>query len=72
MWLPKVLYEAIPFYYLGVGAAALGAAFYLESWYWAEISAGFGLVALVMGLVILLRRKGYRASRSRLDFDSSG
>lgn len=69
MWLPKPLYESIPFYYLVLGAAAIGAAFFLESGYWPEISAGAGLVLLVIGVVLLLRRKGYRASRSRLDFD---
>jgi hypothetical protein len=72
MWLPKLVYESIPFYYLAFGAVALGVAFYLEAWYWPEISAGFGLAGLVTGVVLLLRRKGYRASRSRLDFDGRG
>jgi len=71
MWLPKFLYETIPFFLLGLGVAGLGAAFYLNGWYWAEIAAGGGLAALVTGLVLLLRRKGYRSSRSRLDFDGS-
>jgi len=71
MWLPKFFYESIPFYLLGLGAAGLAAAFYLDSWYWAEITAGSGLFALIMGLVLVLRRKGYRSSRSRLDFDKS-
>lgn len=69
MWIPKILYESIPFYYVGFGAVALGAAFYVDSWYWAEVLAGGGLIAIVIGLVLLLRRKGYRSSRSRLDFD---
>lgn len=71
MWLPKTLYESIPFYYIGLGAAAIGAAFFIDRWYWAEISAGGGLVGLVIGIVLVLRRKGYRSSRSRLDFDST-
>jgi hypothetical protein len=71
MWLPKFLYESIPLYFLVLGAAGLGAAFFLDSWYWPEISAGAGLLALVIGLMLVLRRKGYRASRSRLDFDNS-
>jgi hypothetical protein len=69
MWLPKPLYESIPFHYLVLGAAAIGAAFYVESWYWPEICAGGGLILLITGVMLLLRRKGYRASRSRLDFD---
>ena len=69
MWIPKILYESIPFYYLGVGAFSIGAAFYVDSWYWAEVLAAFGLLALVIGIALLLRRKGYRSSRSRVDFD---
>lgn len=72
MWLPKFLYETIPLCLLGLGAVGLGAAFYLDSWLWAEIAAGAGLLMLVIGLVLVLRRKGYRSSRSRLDFDRSG
>lgn len=71
MWLPKFLYESIPFSYLAVGVALLAAAFFLESGYWPEISAAAGVLALVTGLVLILRRKGYRSSRSRLDFDGS-
>ncbi len=71
MWLPKLFYESIPFYLVGLGAIGLGAAFYLDSWYWAEVVAGGGLTALVIGLVLVLRRKGYRSSRSRVDFDGS-
>lgn len=71
MWLPKFLYESIPFYYIGFGTAALGAAFFVEAWVWAEILAGAGVLSLIIGLVLLLRRKGYRSSRSRMDFDES-
>jgi len=71
MWLPKLIYESIPLYFLGLGFAALVAAFYIEEWHWAEISAGGGIVLLIIGLMLVFRRKGYRASRSRLDFDNS-
>jgi Flp pilus assembly protein TadB len=69
MWLPKPLYESIPFNCLLLGAAAIVAAFLVESWYWPEICAGVGILLLVLGVVLLLRRKAYRTSRSRLDFD---
>jgi membrane-bound ClpP family serine protease len=71
MWLPRSLYETLPFCYLGLGAFLLGAAFYTESAYWPEVLAGSGCFVLVVGIVLILRRKGYRASRSRLDFDES-
>ncbi len=69
MWLPKPLYESVPFHYLVLGVAAIVAAFYVESGYWPEILAAAGVLLLVVGVVLLLRRKGYRSSRSRLDFD---
>ena len=69
MWLPKLLYESLPFYYIVLGALALTAAFYLDQGYWPEIAAAGGIAFLLLGLVLLLRRKGYRSSRSRLDFD---
>jgi Flp pilus assembly protein TadB len=69
MWLPRYIYESIPFYYVVIGASLIAAMFYVDIWYWPEICAGAGVAFLVLGLVLLLRRKGYRASRSRLDFD---
>jgi protein-S-isoprenylcysteine O-methyltransferase Ste14 len=69
MWLPKPLYESIPFNYLILGVAAIVAAFYVEAGYWPEIFAVGGILLVVTGIVLLLRRKGYRSSRSRLDFD---
>lgn len=71
MWLPKLFYESIPFYYLAIGTVLLGAAFWVDEGYWPEICAAGGVLGLVLGMVLILRRKGYRASRSRLDFDDS-
>jgi len=72
MWLPKTVYESIPFSYLAIGTIGLGAAFFVDSWYWSDILAVVGAIALVVGLMLVLRRKGYRSSRSRADFESSG
>jgi hypothetical protein len=71
MWLPRILYESLPLCYLALGALLLGSAFYVEVRYWPEILIGAGLVALVCGVMLILRRKAYRTSRSRLDFDDS-
>ena len=71
MWLPRGLYESIPFDYLALGGVVLVGAFFIDAWYWPEILAAAGTALLVVGLMLLLRRKGYRASRSRRDFDSS-
>lgn len=67
MWLPKSVYEALPYYYIGLGVAAGLASFLLEQRPWPEILAAAGVVGLVAGLVLWLKRRDYRLSRSRLD-----
>lgn len=69
MWIAKPIYEAVPLYYLAIGAAGVWASFYLDVWYWRDILALAGVLMILAGLVLLLRRKGYRKSRSRIDFD---
>lgn len=71
MWLPKPLYEGLPYYYIGFGLVALGTAFLVDDWRLPEICGAAGLVSLVAGLVIWLRRRDYRTSRSRLDFEKT-
>lgn len=71
MWLPRFLYESIPAYYVAFGVAGLAGAFFVDDWYWPEICAAAGVLFLIIGLMLILRRKGYRSSRSRLDFDNS-
>ena len=34
VWLPKPIYESLPYYYLVAGVISLGAALYLDFWYW--------------------------------------
>lgn len=69
MWLPKPAYEALPWVLLGVGAV-LGAAGYLSSadWMqsWAIVVAS---ILAVAGLVLILKRRDYRQSRSRIKYD---
>lgn len=68
MWLSKSLYELLPLYYIAVGLAALFAGLYVNDWYWPIICVALGLASLIGGLAIWLKRRDYRASRSRLDF----
>lgn len=71
MWLSKPLYELLPFYYIAIGLAALLAGLYVNYWYWPAICTSVGIVSVVGGLAIWLKRRDYRASRSRLDFDET-
>lgn len=69
MWLTKPFYEALPFVYMVAGLASLGMSLWLDAGAWSLVLAVFGFVALTGGLVILLKRYGYRSSRSRTAFD---
>lgn len=66
MWLPRPLYEAVPYLYLGVGAALLGVAFFAEGGP-SGLLFGLGAVSLVAGLVLWMRRRDYRASQAEYD-----
>ena len=67
MYLPRTIYELVPW-----GWAVGGAALAIASWMWSE--AGWsdaalvaGTTGLVVGLVLLMRRRTYRADASRYD-----
>lgn len=34
IWLPKLIYDALPWFYLGAGCAALLATLYISDWFW--------------------------------------
>jgi len=69
IWLNKRLYEALPFAYMGVGAVGVAASFYVGDGVASLILTILGLSSLTAGLVVFLKRRGYRASRSREAFD---
>ena len=66
MWIPRPLYEAIPYAYIAAGALLLVAAWVVEQgprgWMLAAGAAG-----LVAGLVIWLRRRDYRSNQAEYD-----
>lgn len=69
MWLSKSVYESLPYSYLAAGIAAVTAGLLVDYGYWPEVCFAVGLIGLVAGFVVLLKRRAYRASRSRLAFD---
>ena len=65
MWLFKPMYEFVPYFYLAAGFISLLASLYVNYWYWPAICTGVGMGCLVVGLVVWLKRRDYRQSRSR-------
>jgi hypothetical protein len=66
MWIPRPLYEAIPYLYIAAGALMLAAAWFMEQLPRGWLLAG-GAAGLVIGLVIWLRRRDYRTRQSEYD-----
>lgn len=70
MWLRKPLYEALPFIYMAAGLVSAGVALWVaESGIWPYALLIAGLAALTGGLVLWLKRRDYRLSRSRATFE---
>jgi hypothetical protein len=69
MWIPRPVYEAIPYVYMAAGTGSLVAAYLLErgprGWL---LTAG--AIGLIVGLVLWMRRRDYRATRSEYDTHS--
>ena len=60
MRVSRPLYESLPYAYIVIGVAAGIASFAWRVADWSGILAIFGIVAIVGGLVLVLRRRDYR------------
>ena len=70
--LARPLYEALPWLYLLCGLAALTASYLTKGGVMSAVLGLPGLVATIGGIVVLLRRRGYRQMRADyFDSDSS-
>jgi hypothetical protein len=66
MWIPRPLYEAIPYALMAAGAVALVSAFFVERAPHGLLMLAGGL-GLTLGLVLWMRRRDYRATQSEYD-----
>ncbi len=66
MWVSKPIYESLPYFYLLAGAISLGASMYLDHGYWPTVCFILGMICLVAGLVVLLKRRDYRETDRRV------
>jgi len=65
MWVSKPIYESLPYFYLATGILSLLASMYLNHWHWPTICFVVGVLSLIGGLVVLLRRRDYRLQRDK-------
>ena len=62
VWLPKLLYAALPAFYLVSGACALAATVYIGHWIWVlPHYLLFSVACLHMGVLIYRKRRAARA-----------
>jgi len=66
IWLPKLLYDALPCFYLTAGFAAFFATLYISEWFWVlPHYLLFSAACLHLGFVVYRRRRrGAAADRS--------
>lgn len=69
MWLPKMLYESLPLIYIAIGIAVGIGSQFLADELLSLVLLIAGVCSLVGGLVLILKRRDYRLSRSRLRYD---
>jgi hypothetical protein len=60
MRLSRPVYEALPYVYIAIGVASVGASFVWRMADWSGLVAILGLIAIIGGLVLALRRRDYR------------
>jgi len=57
IWLPKVIYTALPYFYIVAGVGALLATLYIGNWYWVlPHYLFFSAACLHLGVMIYRRR----------------
>ena len=58
IWLPKLLYDALPYFYLTSGFAAFFATLYISEWFWIlPHYLLFSAACLHLGFVVCRRRR---------------
>ncbi len=66
MWVSKPIYESLPYFYLLAGALFLTASMYINYSFWPTVCFIVGMICLVAGMVVLLKRRDYRVTDRRV------
>ena len=57
IWLPRLLYDCLPYFYLTAGIAAFFATLYISDWFWVlPHYMLFSAACLHLGIVVFRRR----------------
>lgn len=69
IWLPKLVYDGLPWFYLAAGAAALFATLHINEWFWVVPHYVLFSAACVHLAVHVLRKRRRRASNYNPETD---
>ena len=65
VWLPKAIYDALPYFYFGAGVAAFLATIYINQWFWVlPHYALFSVACLHLSFAVFRRRDRARSEES--------
>ena len=64
MWLARPIYEFLPYLYMLVGLGLLAAAWFIEMSTLPSVFLVVGVLSIMAGLVLWLRRRDYRTRQS--------
>ena len=64
MWLARPIYEFLPYLYMLVGLALLAAAWFIEMSTLPSVFMLVGVLSIMAGLVLWLRRRDYRTRQA--------
>ncbi len=62
--LSKPVYELLPYAYVLAGLLAMIGAYFLDKTLWADVVLILGVLCLIGGVVVLLKRRDARANRA--------
>ena len=63
IWLPKLLYDALPYFYMTAGFAAFFATLYISDWFWIlPHYLLFSAAICHLAFVIMGKRRRYRSN----------
>ena len=70
IWLPKFVYDGLPYFYLTAGFAAFFATLYISEWFWiVPHYLLFSAACLHLGVVVSRRRRKFTKSAKRRQAD---
>jgi predicted MFS family arabinose efflux permease len=67
MHLPRGVYESLPYLYVAAGLGACLASYLGRDAGWSNAAFAVGVVGIVGGCVLILRRRSYRDDAARYD-----